>query len=80
MPPASSARSAANGHSGRRRVVPKLRSAALVAKNDDAAAIAATTLALRTLGVARHKPLWPYALERAALAGGILAVRYRRSR
>jgi undecaprenyl-diphosphatase len=43
-------------------------------------AYAATALALRTLGVARRRPLWPYALERAALAGGILAVRYRRSR
>ena len=59
------------------RLPPTHRRVAAVAA---ASAFAATTLALRTLGVARHKPLWPYALERAALAGGILAVRYRRSR
>ena len=45
-----------------------------------ASSFAATTLAVRTFGVARRKPLWPYAAERAALAGGILAVRYRRAR
>jgi len=59
------------------RLPPTHRRVAAVAAGS---AFAATTLALRTLGVARHKPLWPYALERAALAGGILAVRYRRSR
>jgi len=45
-----------------------------------ASSFAATTLSLRALGITRRRPLWPYAAERAALAGGILAVRYRRSR
>jgi undecaprenyl-diphosphatase len=45
-----------------------------------ASACAATALALRVLGPRRRAPLWPYAAERAALAGGILAVRYRRAR
>jgi undecaprenyl-diphosphatase len=44
------------------------------------AAFAATALALRVVGVRRRGPLWPYAAERAVLAGGILAVRYRRAR
>jgi undecaprenyl-diphosphatase len=45
-----------------------------------AGAFASTALALRVLGLRRRAPLWPYAAERAALAGGILAVRYRRAR
>jgi undecaprenyl-diphosphatase len=45
-----------------------------------ASSFAATAVALRTAGLSRRRPLWPYALERAALAGGILAVRYFRSR
>ncbi len=59
------------------RLPPTHRRIAAVAA---ASSFAATTLALRTLGVARNRPLWPYASERAALAGGILAVRYFRSR
>jgi undecaprenyl-diphosphatase len=45
-----------------------------------ASAFAATALALRALGTRRRAPLWPYAAERAALASGILAVRYRRAK
>jgi undecaprenyl-diphosphatase len=45
-----------------------------------ASSFAATRVALRVLGTRRSRPLWPYAAERAALAGGILAVRYFRSR
>jgi undecaprenyl-diphosphatase len=45
-----------------------------------ACAFAATALAQRILGTRRREPLWPYAAERVALAGGILALRYRRSR
>jgi undecaprenyl-diphosphatase len=45
-----------------------------------ASSFAATTIALKTLGPTRRGALWPYAAERAALAGGILAVRYFRSR
>ena len=41
-------------------------------------AFAAARLALRVVGVERHAPLWPWAAERALLAGAILAVRYRR--
>ncbi len=59
------------------RLPPTHRRVAAVAA---ASSFAATGLALRTLGLARHRPLWPYAAERAALAGGILAVRYFRSR
>jgi undecaprenyl-diphosphatase len=59
------------------RLPPTHRRVAAVAATSS---FAATTFALRTLGVARHRPLWPFALERAALAGGILALRYRRSR
>jgi undecaprenyl-diphosphatase len=44
-----------------------------------ASSFAATRVALRVLGTRRSAPLWPYAAERAALAGGILAVRYRRA-
>ena len=32
------------------------------------------------VGLERRRPLWPYAAERALLAGAILAVRYRRAR
>ena len=59
------------------RLPPTHRRVAAVAA---ASSFAATTLALRTFGVARHRALWPYAAERTALAGGILAVRYFRSR
>ena len=59
------------------RLPPTHRRVAAVAA---ASSFAATALALRTAGVARRRPLWPYAAERAALAGGILAVRYFRSR
>jgi len=45
-----------------------------------ASAFASTALAVRVLGLRRQRPLWPYAAERALLAGGILAVRYRRGR
>jgi undecaprenyl-diphosphatase len=45
-----------------------------------AAAFASTRLALRAIGIARRGPLWPYAAERALLAGAILGVRYRRGR
>jgi undecaprenyl-diphosphatase len=44
------------------------------------AAFAGTRVALRLFGLERRAPLWPYAAERAALAGAILAVRYRRAR
>jgi undecaprenyl-diphosphatase len=59
------------------RLPPTHRRVAAVAA---ASSFAATTLALRTFGPTRRGPLWPYAAERAALAGGILAVRYFRSR
>jgi len=45
-----------------------------------ASSFLATATARRTFGLTRRRPLWPYAAERALLAGGILAVRYRRSR
>src|SRR4051812_23534164 len=45
-----------------------------------AAAFVGTRIALRTIGLERRRPLWPYAAERALLAGAILGVRYRRSR
>ncbi len=45
-----------------------------------AAAFASTWAAARLIGVRRRAPLWPWAAERAALAGAILAVRYRRGR
>ena len=45
-----------------------------------AAAFVATRVALRVIGIERREPLWPYAAERALLAGAILAVRYRRAR
>jgi undecaprenyl-diphosphatase len=51
-----------------------------VAAAGAAAAFGATAVALRAVGVRRRGPLWPYAAERAVLAGGILAVRYRRAR
>jgi undecaprenyl-diphosphatase len=44
------------------------------------AAFAATRAALSVIGVERRAPLWPWAAERALLAGAILAVRYRRGR
>ena len=53
------------------------RRVALVAA---ASAFAATRAAVRVIGTERRRPLWPYAAERAALAGAILAVRYRRGR
>ncbi len=59
------------------RLPPTHRRVAAVAA---ASSFAATTLALRTIGVTRRGPLWPFAAERALLAGGILAVRYRRAR
>ena len=59
------------------RLPPTHRRVAAVAA---ASSFAATAIALKTLGTARREPLWPYAAERAALAGGILAVRYFRSR
>jgi undecaprenyl-diphosphatase len=43
------------------------------------AAFAGTAAALRVAGVERREPLVAYAAERAALAAGILAVRYRRA-
>jgi undecaprenyl-diphosphatase len=42
------------------------------------AAFASALAARRALGLIRRRPLWPWALERAALAAAILAVRYRR--
>src|SRR4051812_461117 len=45
-----------------------------------AAAFAAARFAVRVLGTERRRPLWPYAAERALLAGTILAVRYLRAR
>jgi undecaprenyl-diphosphatase len=53
------------------------RRVALVAA---ASAFAATRVAVRFLGTERRRPLWPWAAERAALAGAILVVRYRRGR
>jgi undecaprenyl-diphosphatase len=44
------------------------------------AAFAGTRAALRVVGLERRRPLWPYAAERALLAGAILAVRYRRAK
>jgi undecaprenyl-diphosphatase len=44
------------------------------------AAFASTRVALRVFGIERREPWWPYATERALLAGAILAVRYRRPR
>jgi undecaprenyl-diphosphatase len=44
------------------------------------AAFAATRAALSLIGFERRAPLWPWAAERALLAGAILAVRYRRGR
>lgn len=43
------------------------------------AAFAATRVALRVAGLQRREPLWPYAAERALLAGAILAARRRRA-
>lgn len=43
------------------------------------AAFAGTRAALKVAGLERREPLWPYATERALLAGAILAVRYRRA-
>jgi undecaprenyl-diphosphatase len=45
-----------------------------------AAAFVSARVALRVLGIERREPWWPYAAERALLAGAILAVRYRRAR
>ena len=44
-----------------------------------ATAFASALAARRTLGLVRTRPLWPWAVERTALAAAILAVRYRRS-
>jgi undecaprenyl-diphosphatase len=44
------------------------------------AAFAGTRAALRAVGLERRRALWPYAAERALLAGAILAVRYRRAK
>jgi undecaprenyl-diphosphatase len=44
------------------------------------AAFVGTRVALRVVGMERRAPLWPWAVERVALAGVILAVRYRRAR
>jgi undecaprenyl-diphosphatase len=44
-----------------------------------AAAFVSALAARRTLGLVRRGPLWPWAVERTALAAAILAVRYRRS-
>jgi undecaprenyl-diphosphatase len=59
------------------RLPPTHRRVAAIAA---ASSFAATATARRTFGLTRRRPLWPYAAERALLAGGILAVRYRRSR
>ena len=53
------------------------RRVALVAA---ASAFAATRAGVAVLGTERRRPLWPWAAERAALAGAILVVRYRRRR
>jgi undecaprenyl-diphosphatase len=53
------------------------RRVALVAA---ASAFAATRAAMGLIGTERRRPLWPWAAERAVLAGAILAVRYRRGR
>jgi undecaprenyl-diphosphatase len=53
------------------------RRVALVAA---ASAFAATRAGVALIGTQRTRPLWPWAAERAALAGAILAVRYRRGR
>lgn len=45
-----------------------------------AAAFAGTLAALRIAGLERRRPLWPFAAERALLAGAILGLRYRRPR
>jgi undecaprenyl-diphosphatase len=44
-----------------------------------AAAFGSALVARRTLGRLRARPMWPWAVERTALAAAILAVRYRRS-
>jgi undecaprenyl-diphosphatase len=44
-----------------------------------AASFGSALVARRALAAARRAPLWPWALERTALAAAILAVRYRRS-
>jgi undecaprenyl-diphosphatase len=53
------------------------RRVALVAA---ASAFAATRAAVQLIGTERRRPLWPWAAERAVLAGAILAVRYGRGR
>ncbi len=53
------------------------RRVALVAAGS---AFAATRAAVALIGTERRRPLWPWAAERAVLAGAILAVRYRRGR
>jgi hypothetical protein len=53
------------------------RRVALVAA---ASAFAATRAGVAVLGTERRRPLWPWAAERAVLAGAILAVRHRRRR
>jgi len=59
------------------RLPPTHRRVAAIAA---ASSFLATSAALRSFGTTRRRPLWPFAAERALLAGGILAVRYRRSR
>jgi undecaprenyl-diphosphatase len=53
------------------------RRVALVAAGS---AFAATRAAVALIGTERRRPLWPWAAERALLAGAILAVRHRRRR
>jgi undecaprenyl-diphosphatase len=45
-----------------------------------AAAFLSTLATARAIGIERRRPLWPWAVWRAALAGAILAVRHNRSR
>lgn len=45
-----------------------------------AAAFLSTLATARLIGIERRRPLWPWAVWRAALAGAILAVRHNRSR
>jgi hypothetical protein len=45
-----------------------------------AAAFASTLGTARRIGIARRRPLWPWAAWRAALAAAVLAVRHNRRR
>ena len=60
----------AAGGDGARRGAPLAAAAA--------GAFASTLAAARVIGIERHRPLWPWAVWRAALAGAILAVRQNR--